>query len=253
LNYLATINTGNFMCENVRESFQAAAKRWGAEYVEITEPFASGTHPFEMKLELPLYPWQPGYRVFFAEGDVLIRDDCPSPFDEVPVGMFAAAHNDQGELDGVATNRQRIAWNAISDCLSQEMGHPPVPYRGMYWNTGVFMFEAAHAGPFAAASELYKILKPYGADDQTILSMMIQTHLTQVHVLDRRWNCVGPIVWQAAPRMPTWITHYAKYLRFRDGRDEVLKSIQWLTDPQPLTDRTDLGTVTLCLPDRVEA
>jgi len=251
--------------------------------------------------------------VFFAEGDILIRDDCPSPFDVVPAGMFAAVHNDQGELDGVATNRQRIAWNAISDCLSQEMGHPPVPYRGMYWNTGVFMFEAAHAGPFAAASELYKILKPYGADDQTILSMMIQTHLTQAHVLDRRWNCVGPIVWQAAPRMPTWITHYAKYLTYRDGRDDVLKSIDWqanylpdgyafrkwqpdgfplrqddcwtvrngvavnhvtglemrvsdakwgismkhyvpiITDPQPLTDRTDLGTVTLCLPDRVEA
>lgn len=241
MNILATINTGNFTCQNVRDSFLDAAKRWGCEYIEITEPFAKADHPYAMKLELPLYNWPENARVFFAEGDILIRDDCPSPFDVVEPGRFGVVNNDQGELDGHAQNCQRAAWESINRAFRDLWGKPSLPYTGAYWNTGAFMFEPAkHAQAFAWSAELYEALKPYGADDQTILSMALQNFRVPLRVLDRRWNCIGPIVWQSAPRLPAWITHYAKYAHHRRGRDDLLKSANWKPYPDMPPDGTKM-------------
>jgi hypothetical protein len=231
VNILATINTGDFLCQNVRNSFQHAAKRWGCEYVEITQKFAEFDHPYSMKLELCKYPWPAGARLFFVEGDILIRDDCPSPFDAVPANVaFAAVLNDQGELDGIACNAQREAWDGISSAIHEVFDQAMTPYRGMYFNTGVFMVDPSKmAGPFAWASTVYEALKSYGADDQTVLSYAVQLCGAPVFVMDRRWNCVGPVAWQSSPTLPAWVTHYAKYRDFRDNtkRREMLERGRW--------------------------
>ena len=222
MNILATINTGDFMCQNVRDSFKAAAARWGCEYVEITEKFAQHDHPFSMKLELPKYPWPEKARVFFVEGDILIRDDCPNPFEHVPPQHFAAAQNDQGERDGIVCEIQRHCWETIGVLFGAGK------YKGFALNTGVFMFEPdLHSAPFAAASNVYELHKDKGVDDQTCLSLAVHQMVDYFWQLDRRWNCVGPIVWMASPKCPAWITHFAKYGPFRDGREDKLKAAQW--------------------------
>lgn len=225
MNILATINTGDFMLQNVRESFQDAAARWGCEYVEITEP-VGGCEDYWLDIKMSLWksPGFAGRRVVYFDADVLIRDDCPSPFDAVPAGKFGAVLNDQGEMDGLVLACQRFAWDAFSSFLEA-----PREYKGVFVNGGMFVFEPdVHGQLFADALRLYECIGlEYGGGDQAALSVVLDAVNAPLHVLDRRWNCVGPIVWTSAPKCPAWVTHFAKYGPFRDGREDKLRSAQW--------------------------
>lgn len=80
MNCLFTVNIGNVLNETYRESFVAACKRWGCDFVEVTD--CSAEHPFA-SFEKYYRTIQFGkYEYFiYLDPDCLISENCPSPFD----------------------------------------------------------------------------------------------------------------------------------------------------------------------------
>ena len=86
---VCTLNVGrNVIHDNARASMREAARRWGANYLEILIPTGDvGQHYYYQKLQLSQH-LPDNTRVVYYDGDVVIRSDCPSPFDIVPEGML---------------------------------------------------------------------------------------------------------------------------------------------------------------------
>jgi hypothetical protein len=86
MNYLVTLNIGNVLTDNARESMLVAARRWGCGFYEITQNRVGSGHVCFNKYwgisDLRNDP-QVG-RVFYLDADVLIRNDAPNPFDTFP-------------------------------------------------------------------------------------------------------------------------------------------------------------------------
>lgn len=83
MNYLMTLNIGNYLHQNVRESYTDACKRWGIGYYEITTNYnpaqdlcfnkVLGIRDFVNK--------NSGVRgILYMDADMLIRSDAPNPF-----------------------------------------------------------------------------------------------------------------------------------------------------------------------------
>ena len=84
LKYLCMLNINrDVLHPNSRDSFLAAARRWGAQYVEIVSRSAVHEHHFMQKLSV--HEWFPdGARVCCLDADTVIRSDCPDLFEMVP-------------------------------------------------------------------------------------------------------------------------------------------------------------------------
>lgn len=221
---LCTINLCGFLRPNVRESFLDACARWGCDYFEITERETDHRHFIDVKHDLCRFPQLAGKRVMYIDADAVIREDCPNLWDWVEPGYFAAVQNDQGMLDQVCQYNQWNAWQNMEQFLSE-----PVPYIGWCCNGGMFMFDAdLHGLVFDTASDLYASSKHLGTEEQTGLSLAVMALRVPFKPLPRIFNCVGPITFEKWPRLPAWITHYAKYGKHRrENTAELLDAAQW--------------------------
>lgn len=109
MNALVTLNIGGrSMAPKTRESFQAACERWGCDYVEVKDPLVEGVHHFWQKVfvseNMAKYD-----RVLQLDADMLIRHDCPSPFDICPEDSFGVVSARQLEVSGKSVNGKRTA------------------------------------------------------------------------------------------------------------------------------------------------
>ena len=75
---LLTLNIGDCLDPNTRDSFKDACRRWHCEYVEVTEAWDKW-HPHAMKLAA--FELCDADRVFYIDADTAIRGDTPSPFE----------------------------------------------------------------------------------------------------------------------------------------------------------------------------
>lgn len=221
---LCTINTGAFLRPNVRESFLDACARWGCGYFEITERHTEHRSFIDIKHDLCGFAELAGKRVLYLDADAVIREDCPSPWEWVTPGYFAAVQNDQGFLDQLCQYNQFKAWQTMADFLD-----PPPLYVGWLINGGMFMFEpAVHGNLFETARELYEASKHLMTDEQTGLSICVSAMGIPFYPLTCLFNCVGPRVYEAWPKCPAWITHYAKYGEHRrENAAEILDGARW--------------------------
>ena len=90
---LVTINVGGVLCANARRSFEAAAARWKADYVELNAPCTPAA-PWPTFLKLELFRLCAADRAFYIDGgDAIIRSDAPSPFDLCPPTHLGAVRN----------------------------------------------------------------------------------------------------------------------------------------------------------------
>jgi len=221
---LCTINIGGFLRQNVRESYLAACERWGCDYFEIDETVTDLRHFIDIKHYLCQFDQLAGRRVMYIDADAVIREDCPDPWEFVPPGYFAAVQNDQGMLDQVCQYNQHMAWNNMERFLAE-----PCPYVGWCFNGGMFMFEPdLHFTLFDIAKDLYEASKHVGTDEQVGLSICVSATKTPFFPLSRIFNCVGPIVFEHWPKLPAWVTHYAKYGKYRrENTAELLDAAEW--------------------------
>ena len=107
MNALVTLNIGGkSMAPKSRDSYIAAAGRWGCEYVEVKDPLVDGIHHFWQKVfvseNMANYD-----RVLQLDADMLIRHDCPSPFEIAPPEAFGVVSARQLEVNGLGVSKER--------------------------------------------------------------------------------------------------------------------------------------------------
>ena len=205
--YLVTLNVGReFLGENARRSFRAAARRWDAQYVEILTPAHPG-EPLVNKLCLPDFLPQAGRFAFF-DADALIRVDCPSLFDIVPEGHFGGALSHQPGHE--IADRHVLA--SLPPWLERHgiRGLDPIDD---YLNTGVLVFDRpAHDAVFRTATGSGWEHGDWVITDQAMLSAAIHLLGVPLFRLAPQFNRCGDAIWQRwTPGMRDFVWHFCGY------------------------------------------
>ena len=205
--YLVTLNVSHeFLGENARRSFRAAARRWGAQYLEILTPAHPG-QPLLDKLCLPDFLPQTG-RFAFLDADTLIRADCPSLFDIVPEGHFGGvlSHQPGHEL----ADRHVLA--SLPQWLERHgiRGLNPIDD---YLNTGVLVFDRpTHDAVFRKAMGSGWEHGDWVITDQAMLSAAIHLLGVPLFRLAPQFNRCGDAIWQRwTPGMRDFVWHFCGF------------------------------------------
>ena len=227
--HVVTLNVGNWASPNAIASQRHAAERWGAEYHEFTKPWCAGTDPadvFAAKFDLGDLPFEQPCRVVWLDGDVIVRDDCPSLFDEVPVGTFGGVVNNQdaGELqDQVAHDY----WLSVLSALPFDSGTLLAFNSHTYINGGVLVFDLPqHDVMFANSGKFWQRKPVNPMDEQTLLNIWLRLYGRRTW-LPREFNCMGRDAWLSGPRMTTYIYHLANIGSLRGDKRARLDAIDW--------------------------
>jgi hypothetical protein len=155
-NAIVVLNLNSYLTSNARDSFEAAATRWGCSFEEITtEPKATqirtGYVP-EQKLGIPDAMDGEHDRVFQVDADCLIRSTAPNPFD-----LFA----DTSKVYGVPYIDQRrnmpslYAIKKLSGVVTAKQARVRSGYVGpsSTWNVGVMLYSpTSYAAALDSAS-----------------------------------------------------------------------------------------------------
>jgi hypothetical protein len=193
---------GQPISENLRASQQAAAARWGADYVEVTRPIFPWQDPFWEKLHLDVHG-EAYCRVVYLDADVAIRSDCPSLFDLVPEDHF-----------GAVAAEQQGHW--MRHNIDPHM-HPMTRALGVqldisrhYFNSGVLVFSPKrHANAFRAARWLSVLTEDrnWVWYDQGCISLALEWLAYPRTVLPPSFNRCGDELWSnwsPVMRDPIW-------------------------------------------------
>lgn len=205
MRYLATMNFGDFMPPNARDSLAAAASRWGFQFIEITRPWAAHDpgDVFRHKLDICKFPaWKWDDEVTLIDGDILIRDDAPYPFSST--GTFAGVH-------GLADEKSTEVAVAYAESIGMPLDH------ARYFNGGLLRFYPhTHATVFASAQLLLTNKTTIGPmDEQTVMNVVAQQcDKSDLEVcMDRRFNTVGEAAWteRSMHESGQYVRHLARW------------------------------------------
>ncbi len=200
---LVTINIGNVLKENARESFIDSARRWNCEYREITALPPGAELPAYTKFWL--FDLVDADRIFYIDADAVIRNDTPNPFTEFPDLETLYAVKDPCPFDNLQLEAER-AQASLAFSLDVDR----------YFNSGVLILSrSAHA---ALLLELREIQGGWIWWDQTPLNIMAQRH--KLSLIPPEWNDVWPA---DVNEMASFIYHYAA----NPGRESQLPHVKW--------------------------
>ena len=209
---LCTLNVHkDVIDENARASMREAARRWGADYVEILALTGPEEHqqPYCQKLYLDKH-LPDDARIIFFDGDVVIRYDCPSPFDIVPEGNFGAIRNHYPSHAGCSQHvygPMKDYAGKLGIDFTRDMVHD------IYQNDGLLMFDfPKHRKVFERAR---KIINEIGFDnywplaDQGPITLANLIEKTDVFFLPPMFNYAGEALWSGwSPEMKTFVYHF---------------------------------------------
>jgi len=230
---LATLNVGGkSLHPKSRASFEAAARRWGCQFVELRRPLAP-CHIFWQKAFVPVRLCDFD-RVLQLDADMLIRSDAPNPFDIVPaetIGVVSACQfppneADIGYLEGVAISKHRdkcvgewAGWTGLKPCPDTH-----------HLNGGFFLYgPQKHAGVFARLRRCGqgKGWYPKRLPEQACLSLLLHNGIGRATWLPQTWNTVAAC--QAlrpehdTGEMKSFIYHFTG----REERHERIARCRW--------------------------
>ena len=206
MNAICVLNLNSFLPTQCRASFQAAATRWQCEYIEIREPLAQ-IHHFWIKSLIPTSCYVTRFeRVLQLDADVLIRSDCPSPFDLVPPGKI-----------GVVTRVQpgcrtacRVIWQN-NKRQADVFGVPIYTDAREHLNAGFILYNVQAHKPIMERwkeSGKHGNYANIGCPEQLALSCILAQHKDQTHWLPNDFNrCHGHYQLPERGRMPKYIMH----------------------------------------------
>lgn len=201
MNAIAVLNLNNYLPDIGRKAFQAAAERWGVDYVEITEPLSSAHH-FWQKAQIPLSIHLAKYeRVLQLDADMLVSQDCPNPFEIVPENAF-------GVVSRVQPNRPqrdfRVAYWSRHYCV------PGYRDPKQHLNAGLFLYnQIAHAEllrTWQDRAEPGPDKPKCSLPEQFVLSCLLATGMVPVHWLPWQFNACRAQQW-SVPR-DCYIAHF---------------------------------------------
>jgi hypothetical protein len=225
---LVTINVGEVLCPNARRSFEAAAARWKADYVELNGPCTPDV-PTPHLFKFELFRLCAADRVFYIDGgDAVIRSDAPSPFDLCPPTHLGAVRNDTARAPNIEDIRdqQEIEWALYNHCLGTQHAC------ALYFGSGVLVLtRATHAEMLDRARGLGKQLKGLSRliqwEDQTLLNYAVVDLGVPILVMDETWSYVHPEDIGHWNGMERFVYHFAGS---RDRRT-ILPSLDWQARP----------------------
>jgi len=203
---VATLNVHNdWLPHNLRESMRHAAKRWGAEFVEIRRPIVPWPDPYWEKLNLDnhlaMYD-----RVVYFDRDVVVRSDCPNLFDLVPEDSFGIVPSEQPGHHLVETHI-RPNMQHLTELLQLDMD-----YATEYYNSGVMIFSPhRHRHVFEMARDLHPIpwKRNWVTNDQGLISVSLKLTNTKVATLPPEFNRCGDKLWNNwKPEMDDYVWHF---------------------------------------------
>jgi hypothetical protein len=221
---VVTINVGEVLCPNARRSFEAAAARWDAEYVELNGPCGPDA-ALAALLMLELFRLCAADRVFYIDGaDAIIRGDAPSPFGLCPPSHLGAVRNDPAGMPILEDIRdqQKIEWALYNHCLRTR--YPCASY----FNSGVLVLtRATHAAVLDRARELAeRFPEPRRLvrwEDQTLLNFAAVELGVPVLLMDETWNYMHPEDLGHWNSMERFVYHFAGSME----RRRILPSLDW--------------------------
>lgn len=192
------------------------ADKIGAEFLSINNKNISETTPHWEKFQI--YDLLDMYdRIIYMDTDLIIREDCPNLFDEVPedkLGMFNEAF---------FTDRSKELM--IDICKKYDEKLPS--WDGRYFNSGVVVVSGRHKKLFKKpAQEIFSFY------EQSYLNMMISKlgiDMYELHYRFNRMTCVDRLTGE--DRHNSYIIHYAGYPNPDLVIDLIEKDInRWKTD-----------------------
>lgn len=203
---VAVLNVHNdWYPPNLRQSAQAAAQRWGAEFVEIRTPIVPWFDAWWEKLNLDRHLWM-YERVVFLDRDVAVRSDCPSLFDLVPENAFGIVPSEQ-EGHHLIDAHIRRDMAPLCRLLDVDMD-----YSTQYYNSGVMVFSPQrHSHVFALARAIHPLVwtRSWVTIDQGLLSLALLILAEPVHRLPCTFNRCGAKLWDHwQPKMDDYIWHF---------------------------------------------
>jgi hypothetical protein len=213
---------GSSLHPKSQASFEHAAKRWGADLVEIKEQIEPGVHHFWQKSfvinELAAYD-----QVLQLDADMLIHRDAPSPFDLVPVEAMGFVSARQYIKPGLIVSRERS-----TKLWANRLGMKP-PQDLKHINAGLWLYSPKHH------QDIFEKLRaigrahhftPKNIPEQASMSVLVanQTDHPVVwlprsfNVLDVRHEARGD---RAYKEMFGWIYHFTGQANRKKRIDEV--------------------------------
>jgi hypothetical protein len=197
--------------QNVRESYEAAAQRWDAELHWIRGDLQP-CHPFWQKMFVCRHVQKlfgPSH-VLQLDNDMLIRSDCPSPFEMFSpkqFGIVAERQSAKNRIDnGGWQQRAHDVW--ASRCKIQ-----PAP-TWLHPNGGLYLYGTEMYGPMFARI-IRHLLPTWGASDQAtdeslIINQLYQDHPGYIKFLAPDFNVsmVYLPAWASNPVMQSYIYHF---------------------------------------------
>lgn len=223
MNALVVLNFNAYVHPKSAASFKAAADRWNCQYVEVTEPFVfagKAVHPWWQKALLPFEPAVGGAfeRLAVLDGDMLVREDCPSLFDQVAQGTIGAVSRDQ------PAHRRTRPVDPHVRLWARRLG-ASAPRHIPCLNGGLLVYEPILHGPYLKAwrdtgrKTRWSIR---GGGDQGAISVLLHTMGAPMTWLHWRFNTVkagGQRPQAPLGRMLTYIYHFnGPSRRFRIAR-----------------------------------
>lgn len=163
--------------KNVRESYEAAAQRWGAELHWIRGDLQP-CHPFWQKMFVCGHVrklFGPSH-VLQLDNDMVIRSDCPSPFDLVGPKQFGIVAERQCALNRIDNG----GWQQRAHQIwAERCGVAPAP-TWLHPNGGLYLYETGMYGPMF--DRIIRCLLPtWGASDQATDESLIINQLWTDH------------------------------------------------------------------------
>lgn len=184
--------------EVVRPSFEQYADRISADLMVIESNPHPGLPPHFAKLALHGLLHKKYKRALWLDGDIIIRDDCPDLFEEVPVDKLGVFN------EGRVVSRSMALYEAI------QVYRTPLPKwdRRSYYNTGVMVVGSAHRHLFANPEFIANQVYNFG--EQTYLNLQIFKKEIPVHELSHRFNRMSVMdSITGTSRLSCFIVHYA--------------------------------------------
>jgi hypothetical protein len=177
-------------------SIKSYAQKIGAEFLSINNKNISETTPHWEKFQI--YNLLDDYdRILYMDSDIIIRDDCPNLFDEVPedkLGMFNEAF---------FTDRSKELMIDICNKYDEKLPS----WDGRYFNSGVAVISGSHKKLFKKPEK--EVFSYY---EQSYLNMMIVKLNIKMHELHYKFNrmtCMD--TYTGEDRHNSFIIHYAGY------------------------------------------
>lgn len=242
MNCIAVLNLRDVWPAKARKSFEAAASRWNVDLHEITQPVAKGVHVWWQKAMVWRQALDQYERVLQMDADMLIRADCPNPFDRVPQGHFGVVSAHQ-VVDGPNFERAR---DLSIRTWAERMGCKPCP-DWRHLNAGFLLYDRGlrkWLDQWQGVGAHFNY-KPMGLPEQSVLSLMLynQPEIPQ-YWLPHGFNRVAangansPALQHLGPSpMRDWVYHFTggtgkpKGLEGDASKENRIHNVWWNVAP----------------------